>query len=219
MKETRYDKERKSDNRIIAVIVGFVIFLLVVAYCTSCNPAKQAYKGISKHAPETTKDSSRLTDRFTKTYKYLKKDTVKITGKTIVKTITKEDKKKILALSKVIDSVLEANVILEGMTINNDEYDSIVRSIKRQAINDAINKYCKPIETTIERVDTFLTIPPQTQAYISNLEFKLSNTRDELISNIAGSKIYKRQSGTKTYFLIGLCLLAVVLTYLLVKKK
>ena len=223
MKETDYENETKGADWILIILSIATIAFFTLWFFSSCNPAKQAYKGISKHAPETTQDTTRLVKRFTDTYKYLKKDTVYKTGKTITKTVVKEDKDKMIALRKSIQSLLEKNNFYTELLDGTPNYDSLKKRYDK-LINDidkSIEEGCKGvvIYDSTERVDTLFSLPPETQAYIKNLEFNLSKTREDLIRSSAGVDIYKGQSKSKTWWIIGLALVLVVETYLLIKVK
>jgi predicted small secreted protein len=126
--------------------LGVSIVAVVAILLFSCN----AYKGIEKRPPLNTKDTARLANRFKETFK--PEPPKYLPGKTITKTVVKEDLKKVRALQSKVDSLLDV------LAFNNEllnQTPGIIDSVK-DAIRNEILKQCKPKDSIVEHttIDT-----------------------------------------------------------------
>jgi len=137
-----YSKRAKSD---LWLIIGVAAAIGICFALASCN----AYNKIGKNPPKTTKDSANLTDRFGKTYP--PKPPKLVQGKTVTKTVTKIDDRKVKQLQSRIDSLIDELNFTNDLIGGLPDLDSLKRAIKREVLKD-----CKTQTDTIysERVDT-----------------------------------------------------------------
>lgn len=122
-----------------------IIILLAVLCLTSCsNYAKK----LSKATPTTTKDSTMFASKCNELFPVKEKF---IQGKPITKVVTKLDTKKVSALQKKIDSLIDDNITLASLIDGVPNIDSLKKAISKQVAKD-----CQPIElfTTVNTVDT-----------------------------------------------------------------
>lgn len=131
-------------NKDYLLRLGMAIVAAITLLLFSCN----AYKGIAKKAPMNAKDTAILATRFKATFK--PEAPRLIPGRTITKTVVKEDLKKVRALQGKVDSLLDV------LAFNNEllnQTPGIIDSVK-DAIRKEILKQCKPKDSIVEHNTT-----------------------------------------------------------------
>lgn len=214
----------QQSKRDIHVFVNVLLFIALLATLiaailglASCNTAKQLEKHTSKtyrkldaFAPISKEDSVHLADRSAKTFP-IKKDTVVKQGKTITRTIIKEDKTKAAALAKTIDSLLDSNGAL------NELLDHIDTTGIRDKIRKELAANCKPVTIyqTDTRTDTIYRQAPEDAILIATLQLDKEAAIKAKYKADNTLEISHKNSITKNWIIGGLLLL--IVGYLLIK--
>lgn len=211
-----YNNNNDKWDLLIAFLFIFLLISLAMAF-GSCNTEKSIanrtaknYRKLDVYSPLTKEDSTHLADRSAKTFP-IKKDTVVKQGKTITRTIIKEDKTKAAALVKTVDSLLDSNGAL------NELLDHIDTTGIRDKIRKELAANCKPVTIyqTDTRIDTIYRQAPEDAILIATLQLDKEAAIKAKEKSDNTLEISHKNSITKNWVIGGLLLL--IVGYFLIK--
>ena len=173
-----------------ALIIIFVV-LMVILGCvafSSCNTTSKAYEKIAKVPPQTQKDTLNLDKRAKEQYKPQPPKVVP--GKTVIKTVVKEDTAKVHKLQDKIDSLVDELAFSNDLLNSVPKLDSLKKAIRKEVLKD-----CKPqvIQNDVERTDTVYLPDISKDAEISTLTIKVSEQNKSLSATEDKIKKYEEQ--------------------------
>lgn len=167
-----------SDKGLVAAPILLILIAMIIAALFSCN----AYKGIEKNAPVTSKDSSRLAARSLKTFPP-KKSEIK-QGKTIII----KDTSKLAQLRKTADSL--KHIVDSVRNIKTPQTkDTLCNKLINESFDNGYNLGIKvgrydglqDCEASTERIDTVFQIPHETvvELFDKNVKLKAATADNE----------------------------------------
>lgn len=195
----KFYKDQYSDNKgykklLILILVCFagVFAALIFSGCSLSKKTEKAYDAVgNKYQPLTPKDTGNLAKRFKATFPPT--PPVVIQGKTITKTIIKQDNTKVRTLQEKIDSLINEVDFSKELLASVPKIDSLKAAIRAQVLKD-----CKPTETIIDnsRIDTLFQDTPETTAALwlaKQNESELRKAKEKLEATVAD---YKEKTGS-----------------------
>lgn len=192
---------KKEYKDLIVRVVCFFLMVGLIAYTPSCSSYD---KKLLKATPVTSSDSAKFAK---KSYEMFPIKERIIQGKPIIKTVVKEDTKKVNHLNRVIDSLFKNSKFLNELLNQVPDIDSFKKAIQAEVL-----KNCKP-KTITHNITTTDTIQVESTAAQQQYKLDIEKLNKEKQQVTEEKELYKDKynQSQKRNFLLWLVIAALLI--------